>query len=285
MTEPGHLPANATWVEDPDDPRLEDYRDIRDRDLLGPDGRGGLFVGEQALTVRKMLALPGVTRSVLIAPNWADKIAPLAPRDVPVYVAPQATLEAVAGFRIHRGVLAVGYRPPAAKLTLDAAIPRVPGPATILVCERISNIDNIGLLFRNAAAFGIDGVVLSPGCHDPLYRKSLRVSIGHALTMPWARSDDWPADLDRLREEWNLAIVGAAIAPRAVPIDALPRPERVAVVVGPEYEGLPAATLARCDHVACIPMAAGVDSLNVGVASAIFLHRFTRVSRHGNEPT
>jgi len=272
-------PPNVIDISDFEDPRLDDYRDIRDRDLMGEPGRPGLFIGEQALTVEKMLSIPGLTKSVLITPTWVERISPQAPSDVPVYVVSPEDMRRVAGFRIHRGVLAAGRRPAPESPTIDAVVPNRPGPLTVLLCEDVSNIDNVGLLFRNAAAFAVDAVVLSPRCHDPLYRKSIRVSIGHVLTTPWARSGDWPADLERLKREWGLTLIGAATGRRAEPIDAIDRPERVGVVVGPEYEGLSEATLALCGRIGRIPMAPGVDSLNVGVAAAVCLHRFTRGER------
>ncbi|MCA9292044.1 MAG: RNA methyltransferase [Phycisphaerales bacterium] len=270
---------NVITIDDPADPRLDVYRDVRDRDLRGPSGRPGRFIGEQALTVEKMLSIPGLTESVLIAPNWIDRLAPLAPPDVPVYVVTPDTMATIAGFPIHRGVLAVGRRPAPESRTIDAAVPTRSGPLTVLLCEDITNIDNIGLLFRNAAAFAADAVVLSPRCHDPLYRKSIRVSIGHVLTMPWAQSVTWVDDLDRLRREWGITLIAAALTDDARAIGAVDPPDRVGIVVGAEYSGLSADTLARCDVVAKIPMAPGIDSLNVGVASAVFLERFSRGTR------
>jgi tRNA G18 (ribose-2'-O)-methylase SpoU len=266
-------------IHDPADPRLDDYRDVRDRDLRGSAGQPGLFVGEQALVVEKMLARPGLTKSVLAAEAMCDRIAPLVPAGVPLYVAPQEVMDAVVGFPIHRGVLAVGYRPREGDLTLEAVVPARPGPLTVLVCEDITHIDNVGLLFRNAAAFGVDAVVLSPRCHDPLYRRCLRTSIGHVLTVPWARSRDWPDDLDRLRWQWGLTVVGAATDAGARPLDELEPPERVALLVGTEGEGLSAGALARCDARVRIPMAPGVDSLNAAVAAAVCLHRLSRAAR------
>jgi tRNA G18 (ribose-2'-O)-methylase SpoU len=264
----------VTEVSDIDDPALEDYRDIRDRQLRGRDGYPGLFVGEQPLVVERMLGVPGATKSVLLGPTWVDRIAPQVPPEVPVYVAPVEIMKRIAGFNIHRGVLAVGFRPAVERRGLDPDLRRRE-TLTLLVCENITNIDNIGFLFRNAAAFGADAVLLSPRCHDPLYRKSLRVSIGHALTVPFVRSSDWPAELDRLRAEWGVTLIAAALDPRAVDLDAISRPVRVGLVVGQEYEGISPDTLDRCDHIVRIPMAPGVDSLNVAVAAAVCLHRFS----------
>lgn len=269
---------NVFDVIDLADPRLGDYRDIRDRGLRGPDGIPGLFVGEQPLIVKRMLSMPGVTKSVLVVRTWADRIAPLAPPEVPVYIAPLDLMRRVAGFAVHRGVLAVGYRAKVERPSLQAIISG-DGPLTLLLCEDITNIDNIGLLFRNAAAFGVDGVLLSPKCHDPLYRKSLRVAIGHTLAIPFARSEDWSGELARLQRDWNVTLVGAALDERAVELDSAPCPKRVGLVVGPEFDGLPSATLDQCDAIVKVPMAPGVDSLNVAVAAAVCLHRFSTAVR------
>ncbi len=269
---------NVIQVTDLADPRLGDYRDLRDRGLRGRDGIPGLFVGEQPLIVQRMLSMPGVTKSVLVVTTWADRIAPLAPPEVPVYVAPLDLMRRVAGFAVHRGVLAVGYRAKVERPSLQAIISGS-GPLTLLLCEDVTNIDNIGLLFRNAAAFGVDGVLLSPKCHDPLYRKSLRVAIGHALTVPFARSEDWSGELARLQQESNVTLVAAGLDERAVELDSAPRPTRVGLVVGPEFDGLPSATLDQCDAIVKVPMAPNVDSLNVAVAAAVCLHRFSTGKR------
>ncbi len=267
-------------IDDPADPRVDDYRDIQDRQLKGPAGMPGLFMGEQPLIVKQMLSMPGVTKSVMVMDTWADRIAPLAPPDVPVYVAPLSIMRQIAGFTIHRGVLAVGRRDRIEHANLDQVLTPIDRPVTLLICEDIANIDNIGFLFRAAAAFGVDGVLLSRKCHDPLYRKSLRVAIGHTLQVPFARAGErWRDDLDRLRSEFNITLIAAALDERSVDMDSLERPERVGIVVGPEYAGLPQATLERCDHRARIPMAQGVDSLNVGVAAAVLLHRFSTGAR------
>ncbi len=264
-------------ITDVSDPRISDYRDIRDRQLRGPEAYGGLFVAEQPLIVEHMLRMPGVAKSVLVTPGWVDRIAPLAAADVPVYAAALPIMTQVAGFEIHRGVLGMGRRSAVERESLDDVLARP--TVTLLLCEDVSNIDNIGLLFRNAAAFGADGVVLSGRCHDPLYSKSLRVSIGHALTVPFVRSRDWAADLTRLKADWGITLVAAAASDAAVPLDSIERVDRLGLVVGPEYDGLPRATLDLCDRVARIPMAPGVDSLNVAVAAAVCLHRLSTGGR------
>ena len=277
---------NPIHVDRIEDPRLEDYRAVRDRDLLGRDGRPGLFIGEHLLIVERMLARPGRTKSVLVLPSRLERVAPLVPDDVPLYVAPEAVLRAVVGFDIHRGVLAVGHRPPDAAHTLDAVLSGADAaagtrsaPLTVLVCEDITHHDNLGMLFRDAAAFAVDAVLLSPRCHDPLYRRCLRMSIGHALDVPWARATHWPADLAVLRERWGCTLVAAATGAGSIALDEAPSPERVAIVVGTERDGLSGAALALCDTAVRVPMRADVDSLNVAVAAAVCLHRLSRGRR------
>jgi tRNA G18 (ribose-2'-O)-methylase SpoU len=275
-------------VSSADDPRLEPYRRVRDRDALGPDGRPGLFVGESPLVIEAMLRTPGVeTISVLASERQRVRAEALivsargdgegGSRPI-LLLAPDDVLNALVGFDIHRGFLAVGRRLPL-RAVRDVVPPR-DRPALLLLVEEINNIDNVGQLFRNAAAFGCDAVLLSPGCHDPLYRKSLRVSCGHALRVPFARSEDWHGDLAWLREEAKVEVLGmtgsgATSLHDAAGLVALLRPRRVAVLVGAEFTGLSPAALRSCSHRVRIPMAPGVDSLNVGVAAGVALSRLT----------
>lgn len=268
-----------------DDPRLEDFRDIRDRDVRGPDGRPGVFIGEQTLVVEKMLRRPELVRRVLVSEprrGWLETaLEDAGSPDVEAMVAPKAILEAVAGFPIHRGVIASGERANLEGRSIAEIIPRLDRPATVLVLESIRNIDNIGMLFRVAAAFGVDAVVLSPDCHDPLYRKSLRVSIGHALSIPFARSDDWKKDLESLRDRSALFLIGASVEDGSILPEETPRAahDRVALVMGSEFDGLGTEATTTCDVLVRIAMAAGVDSLNVGVAAAVLLDRFSTAPR------
>jgi tRNA G18 (ribose-2'-O)-methylase SpoU len=189
-------------------------------------------------------------------------------------------LDATVGFNIHRGFLAVGRRP--TQHTVRQVVPAQGQEALLLVVEEINNIDNIGQLFRNAAAFGCSAVILSPGCHDPLYRKSLRVSCGCVLRVPYARSDAWNTDLQYLRDDQGFTLLGATgggehtlheVAEQLTRLQAQPR--RIAVIMGAEFTGLCNDTLAACTARVKIPMAKGVDSLNVGVAAGVFLSRLT----------
>jgi tRNA G18 (ribose-2'-O)-methylase SpoU len=268
-----------------DDPRLEDFRDIRDRDVRGPDGRPGVFIGEQTLVVEKMLHRPELVRRVLVSEprrGWLETaLEDAGSPDVDALVAPRSILEAVAGFPIHRGVIASGNRATLEGRSVAEIVPPLDRPATVLVLESIRNIDNIGMLFRVAAAFGVDAVVLSPDCHDPLYRKSLRVSIGHALSIPFARSDDWREDLESLRDRSALFLIGASVGDGSILPEETPRAarDRVALVMGSEFDGLGTEATATCDVLVRIAMATGVDSLNVGVAAAVLLDRFSTAPR------
>jgi tRNA G18 (ribose-2'-O)-methylase SpoU len=272
-------------VHDPADPELAPYLMVRDRDAHGPDGRPGLFIGESPVVIEAMLRERIVVRSILASERHADRAMAMiassreARAGIPeptVLLAGDSVLDAVVGFNIHRGFLAVGERP-LARSVMDV-VPPAGKDAALLVVEDCNNIDNIGQLFRNAAALGCSAVVLSPSCHDPLYRKSVRVSCGGVLRVPFARSVDWAADLAWLRGPAGVMLVGATgsgectLAEAAAVVRAA-RPRRWAVVVGAEYAGLSQQAMEACHLRARIPMAAGMDSLNLGVAAGVFLAR------------
>lgn len=262
-------------IADPDDVRLEPYRAVRERDLVG---RQGLFIAEGEVVLRMLLARSRhAPVSLLLADKRVAKLAPLieglAP-DVPVYVAPQAVMDAVVGFPIHRGVLAAARR--AEPLDPAGLLAGLPSPVLVLALVGVANHDNMGGLFRNAAAFGAGAVLLDAGCCDPLYRKAIRVSVGAALTTPFARLAPGE-DLVGLLQSQGFEPL--ALSPRAeTALADLARPARAAVIVGPEGPGLPDDLLGRCRRVG-IPMATGVDSLNVAVAAALALHHLRFVAR------
>ncbi|GAB4553508.1 MAG: RNA methyltransferase [Phycisphaerales bacterium] len=261
-------------IEDPDDPRLEPYRDVRERDLVGRKGR---FIAEGRLVVSALLTGTRFrATSVLVSPPALEAIREdlaLAEPSPTVYVASVDTMSAVAGFHIHRGCLAVGERldePGVRELVAPE------GRASLLLAlEDLSNHDNVGGVFRSAAAFGADGVLLSPRCCDPLYRKAIRVSMACALRVPFARSASWSDDLDALARA-GYERVALVLDPDAADIDehVLTCAERVALVLGAEGPGLTRATIERCDARVRIPIASEVDSLNAAVAGAIALHRY-----------
>ncbi|RPG20666.1 MAG: RNA methyltransferase [Phycisphaera sp. TMED9] len=265
-----------------EDPRLEDFRDLQGRDQRGIDARPGVFIGEQPLVVEAMLESPERIRRILVSEgkrSWLEKtLAAHGAPEVEALVAPKEILESIVGFQIHRGVLASGDRAGLDDRNMDEIIPHSDRPSTILVCESIRNIDNIGMLFRVAAAFGVDGVILSPDCHDPLYRKSLRVSIGHALRIPFARSTNWAEDLTRLGTAHGFHRIGASIDGRAE-VDLPASIDRIALVMGSEFDGLGDVASRNCDSLVRIAMAPGVDSLNVAVAAAVLLDRHSTASR------
>lgn len=255
-------------IDDPADPRVAAYRDIRERDLVGREGR---FVAEGEVVLGRLARSPRHrTESVLIDAKRADKLAHLLAgfgAEVPVYVAGQAVIDAIAGFHLHRGILAIGVRgsePTAAELLADLG-----DGAVVLVLFGISNHDNMGGLFRNAAAFGADAVLLDANCCDPLYRKAIRVSVGHSLTVPFARLAPGEDPLALLGDAGFEALALTPVG--ATPLARLARPVRTAVLLGTEGEGLPAAVIAGSISVG-IAMAPGVDSLNVAVTAGIVLH-------------
>jgi tRNA G18 (ribose-2'-O)-methylase SpoU len=259
---------SAIAITDPSDPRVAAYRDIKERDLVG---RQGLFIAEGEVVLRAFVrAAPERVVSVLVAEKRLDKLARILaglPPETPVYAAGQAVLDAVAGFELHRGVLAVGRKPePVVAETLLAGLS---GRATVLALFGIANHDNLGGLFRNAAAFGVDGVILDSDCCDPLYRKAIRVSVGATLGVPtaWLAPGEDAVALLRRHGFEALALSPAATESLA----QLKRPERAAVLLGAEGPGLPAQVLAKARAVG-IPMAGGFDSLNVATTSGIVLH-------------
>ncbi|WP_375457132.1 TrmH family RNA methyltransferase [uncultured Methylobacterium sp.] len=243
---------------------------MRERDLIG---RAGRFIVEGEVTLRRLLSGRARFRaeSILLLP---ERVAGLSdaldacPGRPPVYVAERRVMSAVAGFPIHRGVLAVGIR--GEEAAADGVVPAGPAPALVVGLAGLTNHDNVGAVFRNAAAFGADAVLLDAGACDPLYRKAIRVSAGAALTVPFARLDpggDWLGVAERL------GLVPVALSPGASEdLAAFAPPPRVLLLLGTEGPGLPAALLARMRGLR-IAMASGVDSLNVAVAGAIALHR------------
>lgn len=263
------LPENRlTAISDPGDPRIEAYRDIRERDLVR---RHGHFIAEGKTVLQVLVAqdrFPVQSLFVLEnrVPGIADMIAAL-PAEVPVYSATQAAMDAVAGFHIHRGILAIARIPGETGHLPD----QLPADWTnVLLLSGISNHDNMGGIFRNAAAFGVDAVLLDPECCDPFYRKAIRVSVGGVLRVPFFRlaaMDQGVAELVRN----DFAITALSPAGRIDIADWRPSP-RQALVLGSEGHGLADEWLARLETVS-IAMAEGFDSLNVATAGAVALHR------------
>ncbi len=272
---------NVIPIDDLNDSRIDPYRDVRDKDLRGRDS---LFMGESDLVVRRLLRTPERLHSLFLSPPRLEALrAELAqlPESVPVYVAPVDLMTSVAGFHIHRGVLAVGFRP--RPFELDAKLLHEqlirPGPLRIVVAEGLTNVDNIGAIFRNAAAFGAHAVLLDPECCDPLYRKAIRVSMGHVLRIPWGVCRRWPEDLIGFCDGLGVTLLGAELDDRSRPPWQEPWPERVAIVLGSEANGLSPEVRECCAGLIEIPMQPGVASLNVAVTSAILLYEMQRDAR------
>ncbi|MBS0412405.1 MAG: RNA methyltransferase [Proteobacteria bacterium] len=267
-------------ITEPDDPRIAAFRDIRERDLVG---RRGLFIAEGEVVLRALARAHARgtghrARALLIAEQRVARLGDLIgafPGDIPVYAAGQAVMDAIVGFPIHRGILALGER--GAERSAGEALAALDGRprALALALFGIANHDNMGGLFRNAAAFGADLVVLDSDCCDPLYRKALRVSVGGALLVPHTRLAPGE-DPVALFEAHGLTPIALTPAGTIALADLAP-PDRAALMLGAEGPGLAPALIARALGVS-IPMSGGFDSLNVATTSGIALHHLTRRS-------
>jgi tRNA G18 (ribose-2'-O)-methylase SpoU len=258
--------AELIVVADPADPRLSDYRDLRDVELRKHlEAEHGLFLAEGEKVVRRAVEGGAAARSFLMAPRWLDGLADVLDRsDAPCYVVTEAVAEEVTGFHVHRGALASLERMPlrpVAEVIADAR--------TVVVLEDVVDHTNVGAIFRSAAALGVDAVVLSPRCADPLYRRSIKVAMGAVFRVPYARLDDWYDGLAEVSAA-GFTTVALALADDAVDIDEAVRgKDKVALVLGAEGAGLSPRWLHASDVRAVIPMTAGIDSLNVAAASAV----------------
>ncbi len=257
-------------IDDPADPRLADYRDLTDvalRRAIEP--AGGLYIAESAKVIGRALAAGHRPRSLMVQEKWVADAAALVSEhpEVPVFVVPAAVAESTTGYAVHRGALAAMHRP-----DLPSVEETVAGASRVVVLEEIVDHTNVGAMFRAAAGLGADAVLVGPRCADPLYRRSVRVSMGTVFQVPWTRLPDWPA-AGELLHSTGLHVVALALTEDAVPLDdfAADPPARIALMLGAEGDGLSARALAAADTVVTIPMAGGVDSLNVAAASAVAL--------------
>lgn len=260
-------------IDDPADPRVAAFRDIKERDLTG---RQGLFVAEGEVVLRVLASPSSLCRpvSALIAESRVEGLADLIagfPEETPVHAVSQPVLDGIAGFHLHRGILALGEKPPT-RSPDDLLGGLGERPVVVLACG-IGNHDNMGGIFRAAAAFGADAVLLDDQCCDPFYRKAIRVSVGAVLRMPMATNLNAAQTVDALG---GAGFRVMAMTPSAqLSLDAVPQGGRVAIVLGAEGPRLPPEVLRRCEGVG-IRMSGGFDSLNVATAGAIALHHFTR---------
>jgi len=266
-------------VTDPDDERLADYfrlTDVALRRRLEP--AQGLYMAESSTVIRRAVVAGHRPRSFLMAQRWLPDLADLldavgagAGGDVPVYVGEPEVLEAITGFHLHRGALAAMHRPALASVAdLLAGARDGAGARRVAVLEDIVDHTNVGAIIRSAAALGVDAVLVSPRCADPLYRRSVRVSMGTVFQVPWTRLEPWPGGLAQLKD-LGFTVAALALSDDAVSLGdvvASP-PEKLALVLGTEGDGLSRGAVAAADLVVRIPMSGGVDSLNVAAASAV----------------
>ncbi|WP_198586889.1 TrmH family RNA methyltransferase [Glycomyces xiaoerkulensis] len=252
-------------IDDPDDERLADYRALTDLALRTRfEPPNGLFIAEGRQVVERALRAGYRMRSMLIDAKRTDQLAGLA-EDAPCYTAGPELLEAVTGFHVHRGTLASFHR-----RTLPEPAEILERTRRLVVLEGINNHTNIGAIFRVAAGLGFDGVLLAPDCADPLYRRSVRVSMGEVFAVPYTYLSPWPDGLKQIRDA-GFALIGLSPSAEAIDISEVGAAdrERPALMFGAEGPGLTGPALAACDTAAVIPMHAGVDSLNVAAATSV----------------
>lgn len=269
-------------IDDPADPRVDDFRDLSNVDrrpdlaVRADGGVGkGLVIAEGVFVVQRMIASRFAPHALFGMDRRLAELAPDLSRaelaGVPFYRATADVMAETIGFHLNRGVLAAAHRPP--ELSLDDVLADA---RTVVVLEGVNDHENIGSIFRNAAGLGVDAVIFGAGCADPLYRRCVRVSMGHALLVPFARSAAWPDDLDRLRAA-GFTTVALTPGPGSVPLADAVTGGKVAFLVGAEGPGLTEVTMGRCDVRARIPMTRGTDSLNVATAAAVAFYE--RISR------
>jgi tRNA G18 (ribose-2'-O)-methylase SpoU len=258
--------AELVQVTDAADPRLGDYRDLRDVELRKHlEAENGLFLAEGEKVVRRAVEAGLAPRSFLMSPRWLDGLVDvLGSTDAPCYVVSEELAEQVTGFHVHRGALASLQRSPLP--TLDTVLAEA---RSILVLEDIVDHTNVGAIFRSGAALGVDALLLSPRCADPLYRRSIKVGMGAVFTTPWTRLDDWYDALPSLSSR-GFTTIALTLADDARPMEeAVAGLGKVALVLGSEGHGLSPRWEQSADRRAIIPMREGIDSLNVAAATAV----------------
>ncbi len=256
---------SVTEVSDPADPRLADFG--RDTDVLLKNGRGahGLYIAESALVLERAIAEGHTPRAVLALNNSVDEALALVGSDIPVFTASAELLAERTGYILHRGLIASIERPllPDPRALLADA-------RRVVILENVVDPSNVGAIFRSVAAIGADAVLVTPHCSDPFYRRSIRVSMGSVLQVPWTRVGEWPAVRELLTAS-GFHLAALALNDRAVSLRdfAASPPDRVALLVGTEGDGLTSEAMDAADSIVQIPMRHGIDSLNVGAAAAV----------------
>lgn len=256
-------------IADTEDPRLADYRNLTDTVLRRvKEPREGLYIAESVKVIRRALEAGHTPRSVLTQSRWVGQVEDaLGHHDTPVYVVPDDVAEQVTGYAVHRGALAAMHRP-----ALPTVAEVLRGARLVLVLEDLIEHTNVGAAFRAAAGLGADAVLVSPRCADPLYRRSVKVSMGTVFQVPWTRIGEWTDAVAALHAA-GFDVAALALRDDAVPLAdyVAERPDRVALVMGTEGDGLSRVALEAADSVVTIPMRGGVDSLNVASAAAVAL--------------
>ena len=264
-------------IEEADDPRVSDYVGLTDPDLrrkrqLTANADGAYFIAEGTVVIRQLLRSPYRVRSLFLTQPRLAMLEPhLAGLEAPVYVATQAVVNAVSGFHLHRGAIASAHRDPLPEAAALAAVADL-----LVIGEGLNDHENLGALFRNAAAFGAGGVLLDPTSADPLYRRSVRVSVGQVLQVPFARAAPWPGAIAALQEQ-GFEVLALTPAADAEDLGAIERRPRQALLVGAEGPGLSPAAKQAADRRVRIPMVDTVDSLNVATAAALALNHLARL--------
>jgi len=256
-------------ITDPADPRLADYTDLTDialRSIREP--AEGLYMAESEKVIARALRAGHQPRSILTSERWLPQVQRLLAEfntDIPIYLGTEQVITPLTGFHLHRGLLAAMHRPPPRTVAQVLA-----SASRVAVLENLVDHTNVGAVFRSAAALGVDAVLLSPSCADPLYRRSVRVSMGTVFQVPWTRLGSWPGGISELQQA-GFTVAALTLSDDAVPLAELTAqaPPKLALILGTEGDGVHPKTAAQADLKVKIPMAAGVDSLNVAAASAV----------------
>jgi tRNA G18 (ribose-2'-O)-methylase SpoU len=262
--------ATVVRIDDLTDPRLADYAQPTDVALKKSGGEHGLYLAESLLVLQRALRAGHVPRSLLtLEASVDDALGALGNAEVPVFCGSAELLEQLTGYALHRGVIASMHRPP-----LPTVVSLLAGARRVVVLENVADPTNVGAIFRSVAAIGADAVLVTPRCSDPYYRRAVRVSMGTVLQVPWTRTGDWGSLRDDLA---GFHIAALALREDSVSLRefAATAPERVALVLGAEGEGLTAEALDAADSIVRIPMAHGIDSLNVAATAAVAMFALT----------
>lgn len=261
-------------IDSLDDPRVRPYRDLKASNLMR---HGELFVAEGTKLVARLLDSRYATDSVLLNQKREEEWLPRIPSQIPVYIVSEALGSQVVGFNFHVGVVACGRRKPSP--TIDDILPKDAKRLTLVICPNCDNPENLGAIIRISCGFGVDAILLGgQGCCDPFSRRVLRVSMGTAFRMNVIESRDLAADLQRLRDEWQVEFAATVLDSTATPLHEAHRSARFGLLFGNEHAGLTPEWIAHCQQRLTIPMDGDTDSLNVAIAAGIFLHQFTRGS-------